>query len=285
MLRSQAIAETPRGNAQYIEISADSTVTENRVDLVAGIAENLLANLVFWLGIGAFAYAIALMIERRLLSLFGLERGGVVDIHLSNAAQNLPITSDGRRRRTLSLHESWAGASLASLFGSAPLRLPDVVRGLVDAIWLRDRIRARISVSSFLPQASGDCLIVVGASSRNESRRRLIGEGVPRARLSIEEGARDGRQVSIIVTSGGSSIVIETDSVPAIVEKQILSNGSTVLFCLGESADATWIAAEYFVRNWKMFSKKHGKGPFLYCLAVPRASPQLTEYVEPRVIA
>ncbi|MFD9705838.1 hypothetical protein, partial [Lentzea sp. NPDC059081] len=102
--------------------------------MLADIASNVIANIVFWLGLGLVAAATVRVGQRRFRRFFGLTSTEQLAVCLSNTwnAQ----ASARPRGYSASLHELRAAEAVTRLFGSASFRLPDMVRGLVDAIYL-----------------------------------------------------------------------------------------------------------------------------------------------------
>src|SRR5581483_11404708 len=141
---------------------------------ILGLASNVAANVIFWALLGIIFWAVSATVARRFSRFFSLARENNVAVYLSNL-----WTPQASRRPvgyTIALHELWAAQAVDRLFSTAPLRLPDLVRGLVDALWLRQRVRCSIEVS---PPEGEDAdldrnLIVVGSSARNSVRARYV---------------------------------------------------------------------------------------------------------------
>jgi hypothetical protein len=144
--------------------------------MLLDIATNVIANIVFWLGLGLVVAAMARVAQRRFRRFFGLHTNQQLAVCLSNLWTT--VTSSRPRGYTVSLHELRASEAITRLFGSASFRLPDLVRGLVDAIYLgRHQYDFHSTVS---PSPTDDpkhfselsCnLVVVGGASRNNVRR------------------------------------------------------------------------------------------------------------------
>ncbi|MBN6037365.1 hypothetical protein [Amycolatopsis sp. 195334CR] len=160
------------------------------------------------------------------------------------------------------------------MFGSASFRLPDLVRGLVDAIYLgRHRYDFRNTVSPApgddpeqFPELSGN-LVVVGAAPRNSIRRMYLRENLVSLRISVEEPDTDERYAQVL-SGADLGRRITSDSLDlAIVEKvHDTARGTTVVFCLGRRGDTTWAATEYLARNWRSLQREFGDAPFALCL-------------------
>lgn len=191
---------------------------------------------------------------------------------------------------SISLHELRAAQSVEKLFGSAPLRLPDIVRGLVDALWLHQQVQYATDVS---PMQAVDAdldrnLIVVGSSMRNSVRARYVQARLPNAILKGEDQIPFNLQAvaaahSITITRGeGKSEVSLVDANLAVVEKcRDPERGTTVFFCLGIRADASWAATEYLMRSWRRLAAEFGDEDFVVCLGFPKTEEYLEEYKEP----
>lgn len=247
-----------------------------------GLASNFVANLVFWVVLGSAFWAMSSVIARRFSAFFGLTRVDNVGIYLSN----LSAKPEGA---AISLHELRAAQSIDKLFGSAPLRLPEVVRGLVDALWLRQKVRCAIEVSPGTASAAAldRNLIIIGSSARNSVRARYVRSRLPTATLT-GEGLAPGSpsamgDARITITRGGKSSEVNLyDANLAIVEKCCdPERKTTVFFCLGERGDSSWAATEYLVRNWKRLAAEFGDSDFVVCLGFPKTDKYLDEYQQP----
>ena len=254
------------------------------------IATNVIANIVFWLGLGLAVAGLARIAQRRFRGFFGLRANQQLIVCLSNLWTE---TASGRPRGySVSLHELRASEAVTRLFGSASFRLPDLVRGLVDAIYLgRYRYDFHSTVSpapTENPQqfaGLGSNLIVTGAATRNRIRRLYLDENLLSLRMSNERPDRlpsEGRYVEVL-NGPDHGHQIRSDALElAVVEKAYDAvRGTTVLFCLGHQGDTTWAATEYLVRNWRSLRREFGDGPFAICLGFPDPSYRY-EYHPPR---
>jgi hypothetical protein len=255
---------------------------------IVGLASSIVANCVFWLLLGVTFWAVGLTVARRFSRFFGLTRVSSIAVFVSNLWTPRP----GRQGTgyTIALHELWAAQSVDRLFSSAPLRLPDLVRGLVDALWLRQRIRCAIDVSP-LKSEEADLdrnLIVVGSSARNSVRARYVQAGLPTAIITGEDQVSDPMKAiaqtrSITLRQGGAESTVQLAGVNlALVEKcRDPDRDTTVFFCLGIRGDASWAATEYLVRKWKRLSAEFGDKNFVVCLGFPLTEKYAEEYREP----
>jgi len=255
---------------------------------IIGLVSNVAANFVFWALLGITFWMVGRMVARRFSRFFGLGRVNSIAVFLSN------LWTPGVGKRpvgyTIALHELWAAQSVDRLFSAAPLRLPDLVRGLVDALWLRQRVRCAIEVSP-LKGEDADLdrnLIVVGSSVRNSIRARYVETRLPTAILTGEDqvtgalpGTADVR--SITIRRGGTESRVDFAGLNlALVEKcRDPDRGTTVFFCLGIRGDSSWAAVEYLVRNWKRLVMEFGDANFVVCLGFPQTEQYADEYREP----
>ena len=258
------------------------------MSFIASVAASLLATLLFWLGLGATFWGLTRLTDRRLQRFFGLGRSRVVEVHLSNTSLNTPPTKDGRIRQTLSVHESWAAASVAQLFQRAPLRLSEMVRGLVDALWLRDATQVRVQVGTGAPSHDCACLIVVGGTTRNVTRRAMVKTHSILAAMDWEwsgdEVDFDVAHSVVIDSVGVQNHSVPDGTLPALIERGHDEQGRTIFHCVGQRADGTWIAVEYLLRNWRGLDQEFKGADFVLILSTPDASPMPTTYAEPRVV-
>lgn len=247
--------------------------------MLLDIVTNVIANIVFWLGLGFAVAAIARIAQRRFRRFFGLHTNQQLVVCLSN----LWTTAASSRPRgySVSLHELRASEAITRLFGSASFRLPDLVRGLVDAIYVgRHRYDFRNTVSPSpmdnpkdFPELSGN-LIVIGAATRNSIRRLYLQENLVRLRISNEHLDIGGDQLPhetwyVEVLNGadlGQRVTSDYLDLAVVEKVHDTVRDTTVLFCLGQRGDTTWAATEYLVRNWRSLQREFDDGPFALCL-------------------
>lgn len=252
-----------------------------------GLASNVMANIVFWVVLGAVFWAVSTAVARRFSQFFGLSRVASVAVYLSNLWTPTGSLSGKSEGYTISLHELRAAQSVDGLFGTAPLRLPEVVRGLVDALWLRRQVQCATEVCPLkMENANLDRnLIIVGGSERNSVRARYVQARLPSAILTGEDDdpSHSSKATSITISRGGSkNQVTLADANLAIVEKcHDPERGTTVIFCLGTRADGSWAATEYLVRNWRWLAREFNGSDFVICLGFPYTENYLEEYKEP----
>jgi hypothetical protein len=255
-----------------------------------GLMSNVAANIVFWVLLGSIFWFIGVTAARRFSRFFGLARVNSVAVYLSNLWTPQFSRSGKTVGYTIALHELRAAQSVDTLFSSAPLRLPDLVRGLVDALWLREHVRCETAVSP-LEAEDADLdrnLVIVGSSARNAVRARYVRAGLPTAIITGEDspdyaGGPIDEVRSITIKRGATSSTINFNDVNlALVEKcHDPDRGTTLFFCLGARGDSSWAATEYLVRNWKRLSGEFGDGDFVACLGFPKTEKYMNEYREP----
>jgi hypothetical protein len=262
---------------------------------VMNLLGNVVANVVAWVLLGLTFWLGSRRTRARFASFFGVQGPAHVTVFLSNLwnPETRPAFSRQSAGYVISKHELRAARSIDSLLGGSPARLPELVRGLVDALWLRSRIRCRIEVSPLVvdevePAAS---LVVVGASHRNSVRRHYLERGLPSAVMfheapDVDKSRYDDMHEVRIRRSSGDSQVVRSALSLAVVERVYAADqGRTIFFCLGVRADATWGATEYLARNWKDLAREFRTNQFVVCLGFPRVDPYFEEYPEPTVLA
>lgn len=243
--------------------------------MLADIASNVIANIVFWIGLGLAAAGTVRVGQRRFRRFFGLETNQQLVVCLSNVWNRSASTRP--RGYSVTLHELRASEAVNRLFGSASFRLPDMVRGLVDAIYLGGhRYDFRTTVSPPAPddpkqftELSGN-LVVVGGARRNSVRRLYLDENLVSLRMSNELGDAGPDQQRFVEVLGGADVgrKISSETLELAVVERVrdAARGTTVVFCLGRKGDTTWAATEYLVRNWRSLEREFGDRPFALCL-------------------
>ena len=165
------------------------------MNFVIGTLSNVVANLIFWVLLGLAFWLASVFLARRFMGFFGLRSTHGVNVYLSNLFTPEGKLSGRTDGYTISLHELRAAQSIDKILGSAPLRLPDLVRGLVDSLWLRGQLQFEVLVS---PLNSSDAdfsrnMVVVGSSVRNSVRAHYLSAGLPTAVFSGEKLSGDVR--------------------------------------------------------------------------------------------
>src|SRR3954447_23252659 len=119
------------------------------MSLLENILVSVVANIVFWIGLGV-VFAIVLRVsQRRLRKFFGIADGKTLHVCLSNLwnPSSRPAPATGKSRYYIGLSELEASRAVDSLFSTANFKLPDIVRGLVDGMWAYNTKRAETTVS------------------------------------------------------------------------------------------------------------------------------------------
>ena len=258
---------------------------------MSGLVSNLLANVLFWLGLGAVAWLATLVARRRFLRFFGLDTNTHMTIYLSNLWERQRSTSP--IGFMISLHEFRAAQSIDRLFGDAPLRLPELVRGLIDGLWIHRVPRPTVEVSP--PDSAKITVlsnaIVVGAATRNSLRAVYLDSNMPLLMLDQEERSirtHDSHLIvsgEVVVTRGARAreVIPHKGLHLAVVEKlRDPESGGAIFFCAGVRGDTSWAASEYLVRNWKRLQREFRGKDFALCLGFAVGSTYLDRYVEPR---
>jgi hypothetical protein len=254
--------------------------------LLVDLATNVLGNVVFWVLVGVLALGSSRMLQRRVYAFFGVPRGGRVTVFVSNAWRPAP-GSDTTQGYALSLHELRGWQTVEAFFGSAPLRLPELARGLVDAVWLREQITTDLVVSTPQPQTTAGTEIVIGSARRNHARRAHLEAGRTRAWLGAElEGPPMSAVNRVHVAHGGGTQTIESDLQIAVLERYVdAATGRTVFYCHGNRADGSRAAVEYLARHWKRLAARHGGRSFVVLLGCSTRTPYPEHYEEPTLLA
>ena len=257
------------------------------MSFLIGLGSNTVANVLFWALLGALFWVVSTVVARRFSQFFGLNRTARVAVYLSNLWKPESSPSGRSEGYTISLHELRAAQSVDKLFGSAPFRLPDLVRGLVDAIWLRHQVQCVTDVCPLRAEDAdlGRNLIIVGSSARNSVRARYVRAGLPSVILTREDGdplsAIQSASITVLSEGGGNEITLDNWNFAILEKCYDPERGITLIFCLGPRADGSWAATEYLVRNWRRLAREFSGNDFAICLCFPYTDKYLEEYVEP----
>jgi hypothetical protein len=261
------------------------------VDFWGDVLRNAVGEVLVWGGLGLLFLLGVRLTQRRFRRFFGLDCTESLVIYLSNL---WPPSEGNREGLVISGHEFRVTESVNKLFGGAPFRLPELVRGLVDSFWLRDKVATRTVVSPLLDDALdlASNMIIVGSTARNSVRRHCVHTGAPYLLLGIERqdftanSPGHARTTAHIIKGRRSGTAISGEYNLAVVEKICDEEHQTAIFmCLGVRADSSWTATEYLVRHWRQLSKKYGRRPFALCLGFPKGEDYMNAYEDPVVLA
>src|SRR5215468_5524429 len=92
----------------------------------------------FWLLVGGAVWLASQLARKRFTQFFCLDSSSLITLYVSNLWN--PTLSKRSEGFALSMHESNATQTITKLISSAQLRTPDIVRGLVDGIWLNSQL-------------------------------------------------------------------------------------------------------------------------------------------------
>jgi hypothetical protein len=209
-------------------------------------------------------------------------------IYLSNAykpTQDKPIGG------LISEHEFHVLESIRNLFGSTPLRYPELVRGLVDSFWLGEEVKLKFAVSpqeKQIDRIQFRNMIVVGGGTRNLVRKLYLQRNEAYLVTSYEDemqGTLHSNSLYIRITRGTrrDTLIEEQGKYNlALIEKIYDKTHNTVVFmCNGLRADSSWAATEYLIRHWRELQRESGNQAFALCLGFPKSKEYMQEYIEP----
>lgn len=241
------------------------------MDYLIDVSAGVVASVVFWVLFGLAVYLFAQLSRKRFVKLFG-DRS-TTPILLSNAW--VPGVTTRPIGYLLSLHEMNAGLAITSLFARAPIRLPEIVRGLVDGIWLPNSISCPLEVAEPTedPAQAERAGFVVGSALRNSVRRELLNQSVPSASFEQEDqrAAADLEDVVIVSKNGQILQTLRTPMRLAVIEKVLMpSTNVPVFLCAGRRADMSACAAQYLAHEWRRIERQFGGEPFVMVLGYPR---------------
>ncbi len=266
------------------------------MDFLVNLIGNVLANVIFWVGLGLVIWIGIRVTRSRFLKFFGLESNQTLIVYLSNLWEPTTKKPEGY---VISGHEFRMSESVNSLFGSTPFRFPELVRGLVDGFWIGEKLEISTTVS---PLTLNDIIftqnmIIIGATPRNIVRRYYLKTGAPylilgkeRKEINDDDDDSGAEQLTTpwvqVIKGHRKNDRIEGNYNLAIVEKLYDEEHKTVVFmCLGERADSSWAATEYLVRHWNELSKKSDNKAFALCLGFPMSESYMDDYKEPIILA
>jgi len=260
------------------------------MEFIANLGQSILANLVFWLSSGFAGYAAIRLTESQFVSLFGVRDSRRLTVYLSNLWDR---KSDAPYTPIVSGHEFRVSKTITGLFGDAPLRMPDLAKGLVDTVFAGDRVDVTFEVSPLVPEEIRfSNMISVGASTKNSVRRHYLAAGLPYLAFvgettePVESIFRSPVEQRVRIMKGPlMGETIEGDYNFAIVEKAWDAKlGVAVIMCAGVRADGSWAATEYLARNWRKLARRFGDSCFAICLGFPKLAAYMDSYLEPMLV-
>lgn len=259
------------------------------MDFLLNLTSNILANAIFWLGLGFVAWLAIQITQSRFLNFFDLKTNRRLAVYLSNLWKPKTERPEGY---IISEHEFRASESINRLFGSTPFRLPELVRGLVDSFWLGSALAVNTTVSPITTDkiAFSSNMIIIGGISRNIVRRYYVHTSSPYLVLANELEELHGDHTNIgddvfIMKGNRKNETIKGDYNFAIIEKiRDEEHNITIFMCVGFRGDSSWGATEYLVRHWRDIHKKYRDKEFALCLGFPKTQSYLITYEEPIIL-
>ncbi len=262
-------------------------------DIVSDLFVNILANIIFWLGLGLlFRYVVISRARTEFLRFFGLETNKRLVVYLSNLW--LPSITLKPWGCILSGQEFRVTKTVSSLFGSAPLNFPEQVKGLVDTFWIGKSLDVSIEVSSVGEHFDLACnMIVVGTSTKNSVRRYYLNRnmvyvtiaGEPTNSPTDKDILANPLEPRFVIMKGkqtGETVQRKGKYNLAVVERIRDEEDRTIVFmCTGLRGDSSWAATEYLARNWRKLYRKFGDKEFACCLWFSDADGPMEHYREP----
>lgn len=262
------------------------------MEFLINVLSNVVANIVFWLILGIIAWIAIQVSQSRFLKFFSLERNQRIVVYLSNLWNPSTEKPEGY---IISEHEFRASECINRLFGSAPFRLPELVRGLVDSFWLGKSVDVKAKISPLVTDkiTFSSNMIIVGSVVRNSVRKHYFETASPYLSLSIENEVLNHKElnrsnVHAVITRGNrKGTTINGNFNFATIEKLYdREHNISVFMCVGYRGDSTWASVEYLVRHWQELYKKYQVREFALCLGFPSPSPTsyMTTYEEPIIL-
>lgn len=252
--------------------------------MMENVIASLIANGIFWVLLGVMVwFSYVLPVRRRFEKFFGLNNSTSVNIYLSNLWD--PAGRGVQKwGNIIAGQELDAARTINNALSSASPGIPEMVRGFVDNIWLKDKFNVSIKVSpkKYENPLSNNNLIVIGATTKNSVRRHFIEETILKTKIDGENEMSPinihsnplSRKIIISRNGNPAKIVLGNDCNPAIIERvQIQSqndtDGQVLIFCVGFKAKDSRVAVEFLAKNWRNIQKKtEDHSHFAICLAV-----------------
>ena len=224
---------------------------------------NLAANVAFWSGLGGVVWIFyALPIRRRFDHFFGLQVERTITIYLSNLW--LPSMASRPWGEIVAKKELDGASVVKSIFASASPGFPELVRGLVDNIWTRNKYNIEIEVSPQAYAFPSRNMIVIGASTKNSVRRYFLDKDALLVTIQGEPTSPpttlDTNPLSPILivhrTTGDEAHNLADGIKPAIVERFYIKNPEgdntrVVIMCAGITGTESRLATEYLAQHWR----------------------------------
>lgn len=238
--------------------------------MIGNVIASLIANGIFWILLGMLVwFSYVLPVRRRFEKFFGLNNSTSVNIYLSNLWD--PTKSSPKWGNIIAGQELDAARIINNALASASPGIPEMVRGFVDNIWLKDKFNISIKVSpeKFENALSSNNLILIGATTKNSARRHFIKEEILKAKIDGEDVIPPVNIHSnplfkkiIILKKGKPAEIVPGNSCnPAIIERVHLqsqnnTDGQVLFSCVGLKAEDSRVAVEFLAKNWRNIQKK-----------------------------
>ena len=249
------------------------------------IGVNIAANLLFWLGLaGSVGLLYLVTKQRRFETFFGLRTDRRLVIYLSNLWD--PAMAVQPWGEIISGKELHAASELQERLTSSVSRFPDLVRGLADEFFLKDKYKITIEVSPREACLPPHNMIVIGSSIKNSVRRCLLEDRRLLVHISGESSTppvnihhNPLRRQFVVSREGGEEVHAVAQGLnPAVIERVVISDGfagdadRVTFMCAGLTGIESQAATVYLGQQWRQLERAfRDKKHCARCLSLDRS--------------
>ena len=263
--------------------------------MIENVVSSLVANAIFWILLGVIVwFSYVLPVRRKFEKFFGLNNNTSVNIYLSNLWD--PTKSNSKWGKIISGQELDGARTINNALSSASPGIPEIVRGFVDNIWLKDKFNISIEVSpeKYENTILNNNFIVIGATTKNSVRWYFLKESILKVKIDGEDKMSSAnlhsnplsKKIIIHKKVKPAKITPGNDYNPAIIERVLIpsqnnKNGQVLFSCMGLKAKDSRTAVEFLATQWKHIQKKtEGHKHFAICLSVNQNGVVKNEYYQ-----
>jgi hypothetical protein len=247
--------------------------------IITEILVNIVGNIFAWVFLGILTMIlIRHRSQKRFEEFFGLAYKKKVVVFLSNLWDPKMKITQKPPEGIIAGEEFKATHVITRLFGTAPFRLPDLVRGFIDTFWIGRKVIVQFETSPMEEWSDGcDNLIVIGASLKNSVRLyyaktntlHVIIEGEPKdiskKKIDIYKSPLTSR-LEIISGSHPKRYLEQDEKFEPVIIEKVKEKNKTIIFCLGRTGIGSRAAIEYLAHDWKKLWVNHKDSCFASCL-------------------
>lgn len=268
------------------------------LDFLSSTLSNIVANIIFWLTGGLIVGFLLSRRRKKLYRFFGISKNKTMTVYLSSFSVRDKTVKDfrGEVRSYQGLgvpnSEFLEIPNITGLFSSNALeRIPDMLSGLVDSIWLERKPLIEFLASPLdLNEIKPTNYICIGGPAFNSVTEYYLRTGNPYVKLEEAKEEAEGvwkleicrgkRHGEVINSPNGG-----TWDYGMILRIKDNDRKISVFIVAGTNMNSTRAASQCLVDNWEKLYRQYGAEDFGWCVKCPTLDKNSKGYMHYELVA